>query len=251
MDKPVNILSHLVKNENDTTELFSALLAYKPFREVIIRLFTKSQFGADDVFWDDIDTQIDTAGAKPDMSLLGEKVSILVEIKTTPCRGLTDNQPSTYLEWLADQNDNKTPFLIALIPPNYYHLNELESRIKSFNMTNNRKPVDTMILTWDTLLTAIEENELDVLNHYIGDFCTLIRSWYDAIRIKFTFEEVRAMYDSNMAEAIKKLMDTIEGVLRGLEQNGYTVSYSFNKRWWEGEYGGYIQIKDHTEEDMM
>ena len=59
------------------------------------------------------------------------------------------------------------------------------------------------------------------------------------------------MYDSNTAGAIKKLMDIIEGVLRGLEQNGYTVYNSFDKRWWEGEYGGYIQIKDHPEEDAL
>jgi hypothetical protein len=39
MERQQNVLSYVINNENETTQLFYALLAYKPVREVIVKLW--------------------------------------------------------------------------------------------------------------------------------------------------------------------------------------------------------------------
>ncbi|HLE24581.1 MAG TPA: hypothetical protein VI935_02900 [Thermodesulfobacteriota bacterium] len=240
MDEYKNILSRLLRTENHVTEFLCGLCVYKPFREILVRLFTGGQYGSDDISLDDIDTQTTIEGSIPDLSMLGEKVNILVEVKIDSWRELTQNQPETYLRWLASSNA-ESRFFIALIPPVYDYLEELESRINSFHRTNKRNPVNTSIIRWDDLLQKISKDELDQMSPYIKDFSNLLKSRYEVPIIKFTFEEMQSMYDPNSAKGIEKLLKLIEEVLTGLEKKGYQVSHAFNRRWWDdGEYGGYV-----------
>ena len=55
------------------------------------------------------------------------------------------------------------------------------------------------------------------------------------------------MYDSNSAKAIRKLLTLVEDVINGLDQKGFKVGHSFNKRWWKnGEFGCYIQCNEQN-----
>jgi len=67
-----NILSFVIKNENTTTDMLYALLAYKPIRQAIVSLFTNERFGAEDVSWDDIDTQASLGDSIPDLVMIGQ-----------------------------------------------------------------------------------------------------------------------------------------------------------------------------------
>jgi hypothetical protein len=244
MGKQCNILSYLIDSENSTTEMLYALLSYKPFREPVVRLFTESKFGADEISWDDIETQCRIGNIIPDMALCNDKVRVLVEVKTDWCRELTDNQPQEYLNWLADPKANGSAFFVALVPPDYKYLEELDRRINDFQSSNPNSSVRTLVVKWDQLIQAVSENDLEKLNQYIRDFCSLLKSWYEVPDTKFTTEETRLMYDKKNAGSIRKLLETIEEVIDALKEKGYEVENSFNRRWWqEGEYGCYIKRK--------
>jgi hypothetical protein len=248
MGRRNNILSHLIKNENDTTKLLYALLTYKPFSNALLRLFTNGKVGTADLSWDDMSIQTTIGGSIPDLSILGEGVNIVVEVKTTPWRGLTDNQPQSYLQWLAAQDASKAGYFVAIVPPGYDHLLELKRRITSFHDSNTLNPVTSSIVTWDDVLETLCESDLDQMNPYIRDFCDLLNSWYEIPVTKFTFEEVCTMYDANTAKAIRKLLRVVEDVISGIEQKGYKVEHGFQKKWWEreGEYGGYVKCDDQN-----
>jgi hypothetical protein len=83
MDEENNILAYLVKKEDDVTRLLHALLMYKPFRDIVVKLFTDGQCDSSNITWDDIKTQIPIAGGRPDLSIFAEEITILVEVKTT------------------------------------------------------------------------------------------------------------------------------------------------------------------------
>jgi hypothetical protein len=241
----LNMLSYLISNENDTTKLLYALLNYKPFRDTLIRLFTDNHFEADKISWDDVYTQCSIGGCIPDLSIQSQKVSILIEIKTSLYCGLTDNQPESYLTWLSGNCAVGDKFFVIIIPPGYYYLNELKTRIKKFQESKKENPVTSIILTWDKVLSAIHENDLNKMNPYIQDFYNLLNSMYQSPIINFTFEEVRSMYDKNTAKAIGKLFKITDSILKELEQKGYQIEYSLNKKWWDnGEYGGYIKCEN-------
>jgi hypothetical protein len=81
------------------------------------KLFTKGQFGSADISWDDIYTQTMRGEAIPDLAMLAAAVGILIEIKTTPWRELTDKQPGSYLAWLAKHQAVESRFFVAVVPP--------------------------------------------------------------------------------------------------------------------------------------
>ncbi len=49
-----NVLRHLVSNEHAMLNVLYALCALKPIRDVVVRLFTHTMFGADDVAFADM-----------------------------------------------------------------------------------------------------------------------------------------------------------------------------------------------------
>ncbi|HOJ72005.1 MAG TPA: hypothetical protein PLR38_09250 [Syntrophorhabdaceae bacterium] len=231
MDKGFNILSYLIKDENDITKFLYGLLRYKPFLNVILSLFKIGQSESAEISWDDVDMQKAISGFVPDISILGKAVNILIEVKTNPWTGLTDNQPQTYLQWLAEQSTSKAGYFIAIVPPVYKHLHELEKRITSFDGSSASHPVISKIITWGDILNTLRENDLDQMSPYIRDFCDLLTSWYTTPITKFNFEEVREMYNADTAKGIRKLIKVVEDVISGIEQKGYKVEYSFNRRW--------------------
>ena len=240
----INILSQIIKNENETTELFYGLLSYKPFRVALINLFTGSSENSEFVTWDDIylqkHLQINSDKFIPDLSILNHNISILVEIKTDPRTKLTDNQPKTYMDWLANKNKSKHCYFVAVIPPDYAGLEKLNELVQSHEKRERTNKVNSKIFSWDDIVKTIKENDLDQLNVYIDDFCKLLSSWYNSPAISFSLFEVKMIYSTDTAKAMKKLMSLMEQVLIGLKQKNFKVETSFNKKWWEdGEYSIY------------
>ena len=236
MNDGTNILSHVIKNENDTTALLYALCAYRPFRDVLVRLCTQGQFGANDVQWEDLTTQMSLGGPIPDLVMVGQNVTIVIEVKITTWRGLTRNQPGAYLTWLAGRESGASAFFVALIPRRYVHLALLKSQIASFHQSNTQQPVTTAIVQWDDLSKQLVHHDLGHMNAYVRDFCQLLQSWYEAPLLTFRIEEVRSMYDSHTAKGIGKLLTIIEEVAAALQDRGYGVQRIFPKRWWEDQY---------------
>lgn len=239
-----NILSFLIKNENSTTEMFYALLSFKPFREVVIRSFTNYTYGADTIRWDNIDTQVSIGTAIPDMMISGEKLHILVEIKTNIYTALTENQPESYLNWLLKQNTGKQKYFIALVPSRYKHLVDLKKNIQTFNQNNFGHNITISIVTWEVLLKNIYENDLHLLNEYIHDFYELLYQWYKEPKIKLSIEEIQLIYNSSFVKSLSKLIKTTDEVIAGLEQNHFTLEKVQNKKWWEDEYAVYVNYKE-------
>ena len=128
------------------------------------------------------------------MALLGEKVNVLVEIKTTSWRGLTDNQPESYLRWLLNNNNSAQKYFVALVPPTYYHHDELKERIEAFKISAKHNSVHILILNWADIIRVVSDNDLQLLNPYINDFCNLLSEWYETPVARMTFEETQMVY---------------------------------------------------------
>ena len=199
MEEQTNILSHVITNENATTQLLYALCAYRPFREVLVRLCTQGQFGVEAVQWGDLNPQMDIGGAVPDLVMEGQSVTIVLEVKITAWRSLTSNQPEAYLTWLASHSSTAPAFFVALIPRGTLHLDLLQSRIASFQTRHTQQPVTTAVIQWDEFHQGLVHHDLDRMNASVRDFCQILKSWDDAPLLSCRFEEVRAMYDAHTA----------------------------------------------------
>lgn len=245
-----NVLSHLPSNENSITALLRALCALKPFREIVVRLFTHNKFGSNDVEFEDISIQIDIGGIKPDMGVCTERLRVVAEIKVNNETGLTKNQPRAYSEWLARQPEEK--FFVFLVPP-HYGRQEYTKRKEAFCSDNPGHAINYVEINWLTLVNELDRSELTLISAYAKDFSNLLKEWYSSPPIKFTTAELTEdnMYNKTGALAICKLFDFLGKIASEFERSEYySIDKSFNKRWWEdsdnGEYGIYIKCNDIT-----
>ena len=235
MQPKFNILSQLVRNENQVTRCLYALVAYPPVREVVMRLLTGGAFGSDDVIWSDFATQTSVNGSIPDLIILNPQLSIVIEIKTSPYTSLTYNQPSTYIEWLRSETTPNKYFIFLV--PSSYDIELLRNKLQECPTHGIRAG----IICWEELIRKFKDNGLHTMNQYVGDFCSLLSEWYYTPEPICTVDEVRIMFDKTTPDSLAKLFSIIEEVLARLEKGGFTIKYSLNKGWWNsGEYGGYI-----------
>jgi hypothetical protein len=110
----MNVLRYLPSDENAVTTLLRALCVLKPIREAVVRLFTQGHFGADDVEFEAISTQVGIGGAIPDMCFHTNTLRVAVEIKVFDWRELTANQPQSYLRWLVSQPADQKFFVFLV-----------------------------------------------------------------------------------------------------------------------------------------
>jgi hypothetical protein len=187
-----NVLSHLASNENSVTTLLKALCSLKPIREVVIRLFTHKNFGAADVAFDDISTQVNIGNAILDMGIQADELHVGVEIKVLNSTGLTGNQPQAYLRWLAQQCV-RHKFFVFLVPPLYDH-QEYEKRKQAFCAAHPGHGIQFVEITWLDVCTALDETGLSATSVYARDFRNLLEEWYVPTPITFTLNELREIY---------------------------------------------------------
>lgn len=243
-----NVLKYLPSNENSVTALLRALCALKPIREVIVRLFTQSSYGAEHMDFDGISTQSGIGGSIPDMRFTAEEFKIVVEIKTSNWRGLTKNQPITYLTWLESQKVSGK-FFVFLAPPRYHEQHsEYHRRKNEFCKTNPDHGIKFIEMNWLDISDALDTAGLPSISVYAKDFRNMLNEWYEPIPIKFTLSELRItdMYNSEAAKAIHNLFELISKISSEFEEMEFNIGNSFNKKWWEGEYGIYLKCKDEN-----
>jgi hypothetical protein len=188
-----NVLRYLPSDENAVTTLLRAICALKPIREAVVRLFTQGHFGADDVEFEAISTQVGIGGAIPDMCFNTDTLRVAVEIKVSDWRGLTANQPQSYLRWLVSQPADQKCF-VFLVPPHYAHRQEYESRKAAFCVENPHHGVHFVEITWLDVCAVLDETGLSATSMYAHDFKNLLEGWYVPAPITFTLDELREIY---------------------------------------------------------
>jgi hypothetical protein len=231
-----NVLSHLVRDENSMTNLLKSLCVLKPIREVVVRLFTAGKFGADDVGFDDISTQQNIGGSIPDMCIKINALAIAVEIKTSDWRGLTDNQPTAYLEWLNGQTGDK--FFVFLVTPSYLaqHRQEYDRRKDKFIAIYPGHGITFIEINWLDLCSKLQETELSSSCVYTRDFENLIRDRYLPTPIHFTIAELKekTMFNTTAASSITKIFQLVGEIALALEKEGLTVTRRFKNQFFCG-----------------
>lgn len=245
-----NVLSHLVKDENSFTEMLKALCDLKPIRDVVIKTFTQNQFDANAVEFSDIKTQFDIGGARPDICIQTDELSIAVEIKVSDWLGLTLNQPIKYLEWLIKQ-PTKYKFFVFLTTPHYsvQHHYVYKQRKDNFEQKTPQHGITFVEINWLELRAALQETELSSSCNYTRDFENLIEEWFLSTPITFTHAELQVtdMYNKDAANALSKLLEIVEKIAPEIERAGLglKVEQSFKLRFKDdSEYAIYIYCGD-------
>jgi len=219
------------------TEALAGLLAYKVFRDAFVTMVATKPYPNLDEDCVETQVQIKDCGI-PDLLISNDDITILVEVKCSQSRGLTENQPKKYLEWLIQQRTN-VKILTLLSPPIYKHMEKYKRRIKCVS-----NGVETKEIAWTDILMLIEDNGLNELNQNFCDFSSVLRSWFVQEPISLNRKELEVIYNQDTPAAIEKLFGIIDGVIRHLKQE-YDVKESKSRRWWEEdhEYGCYLKLK--------
>jgi hypothetical protein len=204
------------------------------------------------VEFEGISTQINIGAGTPDMGMQADDLRVVVEVKVSDWRGLTDNQPQIYLEWLANEKvSNK--FFVFLAPPNYSseYLEEYNKRKETFCIANPDHGIEFIEINWLHLSSALDESGLPATCLYSRDFNRLLHEWYVSTPIKFSLDELQEtdMFNTTAATALSKVFTFVESVASEIERAGLSLKVvpEFQKRWWDdGEYGIYIKCEDNN-----
>lgn len=237
MDK-FNIFLQIIQNENDLVNVLHALLVYEPFRKLFFELLT----GEKDISikWEDIASEYRLEQGRPDLVILNKHIIIFIEIKFTEWCKLTQNQPDGYIHELKKISDNRKKLLVFLLPPNYFHKKTIDQCLQDNSNLDGLPKVS--IVSWGDIIDLLENNELIYLNSNFRHFYEWLKYRYCERPISFSYEEIEMIYQPQLLTFIKKLTGLVEVVLDEIKNSGYSVSYSFQKDWWNSEYGGYISI---------
>ena len=244
-----NILKFLLSNEDSVSSFLKGLMFFKPIRESLIRLFVGKDLGSQDVKFEDIYFQfvLNENQSRPDLAIINEKLKMLIEVKISPYRRLTENQPESYLEWLANQQgENLSLYFVAIIPPNYVYKSELEEKL----VNGNKNGIICKIVDWLQIKRELQDNNFHLLSPYIADFCNLLSEWYEVSAINFSLEEVNMLYNKDTFCAISKLFEIVEKVVEHLENKEkieeISIHKSFRSKWWRDEYGVYFSFNNNS-----
>lgn len=238
MTRIPNIFYRLVQYENAMTELFCNLMSFKLFRERILALFLDHDI--DTVQYEDFSTQCSSDHGQPDMLIENDSLKYFIEIKTNTWTQLTANQPVGYLEELLNC-PQKSKGLIFLVPKHYEHENQLRDDASNF-LANISTPIDFKILYWDEIINAIEDSELDNINVIIGEFNSLLKTWYFEEEIFFEPTEVITMFSDQIPKnrknllKLKKIVDDIVG-----KSSAFNIDTPPSKTFLPDEYGIYYK----------
>ena len=241
MRRVQNIFYGVVTSENSMTELLCNFMAYKPFRNAFIRLFFEDE--SEIISFDDFQTQYttDINHSRPDIAIINDDCEFLLELKTWDT-GLTDNQPSSYLEYLKSVN-KQYKYLVFLVPSTYKYLAEWEKRVDSWVKVNKCKiPIKTIF--WDEIISIIKHNDLDLVSERFRDFYELLKSWFYIEPITFSRAEVRYMNNPEIPNILTRLYAIADEV-----KNHFSQIYLVSKKMNCEEYG--IYIKRRTDKEKL
>lgn len=237
-----NLFSYIIKDENDLSNVFHALLSlHKEFRAAIVELFTVNI--EDEIELKTIQREYPVGDGRVDLFFVTRSHAVFIEIKESEWRQLTPNQPNGYIKGIKEWQKHHSPkkcLLVFLLPSNYYYRKELEGKI-----SEDQEDLSVKIVTWTDVIRLIEKYELHGLNPYLEDFYNWLKLRYFLEPISFSSEEVQKMYSPDYLRSIRKLISLVDRVLDYIKRSGYELEGSYNQKWWDGEYGGYIKVKSH------
>ena len=217
-----------------------SLMAFKPIREQIIRIFTKNEYGAETFEYNSINTQSKRECGIPDIIIENKNIIILVEVKTSLYTGLTSNQPENYLSYLK-KYEAKNKYFVALIPKKYQHIQKIKDSLSD----ENNITISSHIVTWESLASSLEKSELSKMNQYVYDFCHHIKKKYLFKKIQLSYKECSFMYEKSTATGLKKVLNIVDKLMIIIQDKGYSIEKECNNKWWDnGAYGFFINSKD-------
>jgi hypothetical protein len=237
MHRIKNFLHRVVKDEDSATEFLCNLMSIKVFREKFLEMFLDPKV-LKEIQFEDFETQISFNDGRPDMFVENDTTCIIFESKIDKRTSLTRGQPSNYLEYLSGKRNINHRYLVFLLPKGYFYEEEIQRREAEFRVQHPENEIKVERIYWEEIIEVIEDNELDQINPFVGEFTDLLRLWYLPKAIKFSFAEVEVMFSSEVPRILRKLQEVVDGVA------GKNTSYGMYKSRAGEEYGYYFKDSD-------
>lgn len=233
------ILYNVLNNETVFEEYFCNLLSIDEFRNLFIEFVSKKNSILEDsnIEYKHFDTEFDL-GTKTDLDKYGradlflkiDNKEFIFEIKNKERTSLTDNQPTSYLEYLKNNNQLEiNKHLFFLIPKYYKHKQETIDRWNLFDCNFNG--IENQFLYWEDFIYELKENieeqKTEIKMFY--DFCMY---WFNMKTVEFEENEMKLLKDKSLPSLVQKLLYITEdiGLEVGLNDKLETLGFSANKK---------------------
>lgn len=235
MDRRSNIFHNIVTDEDSTTEVLCNLMRFGAFRRLLLAKLFSPECAAT-ISFDDIGTQVDLGSfGRADIAISNGNVSAIVEVKVEQYCGLTDNQPNGYLSYLAKERAAER-WLVFLVPTQWMHFRYLE---EALNLSSTAKRgIRTRVLSWEDVVTVIEESDLQELSPFIDEFYQLLLARIRPTPIVFSAPEVVMLFSKEFPNALSKLDGLIGEIQK--KSNMYRSQQQRARALCPEEYGLYF-----------
>jgi hypothetical protein len=212
-EREENIFFNLIKNETSLTEVFCNFMKYKIFRDLFIDIINEkiqnqeNRIDKSIVKFQDFDTEVflsdnENKFGRIDLQLIINEEIYLFEIKIVVSTSLTENQPTNYLDFLNNKNEN----LFFILPKGYSHINEIYEKWEEKTKYPKEEIKNHNIIYWEDILEQLKKQELDKANIFINEFCEIIGSnWFYFEKIEFTKNEFDLIFSDKKDKGYKML----------------------------------------------
>jgi hypothetical protein len=212
-EREENIFYNLIKNETSLTEVFCNFMKYKIFRDLFIDMVNekiKNQENRIDksiVKFQDFDTEVilddnEEKFGRIDLQLKVKDEIFLFEIKVEINTSLSKHQPTSYLKFLKNKNEN----LFFIIPNRYFHRNGILEKWEDETKYSRKDIENHNIIYWEDILKQLRKQELDKADIFINEFCEIIGlNWFDFEKIEFTKDELDLIFNDKEDKGYKML----------------------------------------------
>lgn len=212
-----NIFYNLIKNETSLTEVFCNFMRYEIFRDLFIDIVNEkiqnqeNRIDKSIVKFQDFDTEVslkenEEKSGRIDLQLkINGDEKYLFEIKIEALTSLTDNQPTSYLDYLKNKNEN----LFFILPKGYFHKNKILEKWEEKTNYLKKEIENHNIIYWEDILKQLRKQELDKANIFINEFCNILDfRWFYFEKIEFTKNELGLIFNNEIKE-VNKMIENV------------------------------------------
>jgi hypothetical protein len=209
-----NIFEKILTKEDDFTNAFCNLLSNKVYRNILEETLDISEIHKEEVIQIESNTEKEER-SKPDaiIKFTGD-ITLLLEVKISTWRGLTPNQPESYLEYLSKEK-GKVVFIL-LIPIGYQHLDEFKNRYLNWE-NKNKKEIPLKIVYWQKIYQKIKIETDDMVLHNFADMLDL--EHMEEV-VSMNDNEIEFLENDFIYQYNKKIKDIIEYAVSGILKMG-------------------------------
>jgi len=204
-----NIFKGVIDYHEDVmTEFLTNLMSFPPIRKIFLELLQNALCKSlDNVTFEDFHTQVTlNNGSRIDIAIRNDNVEILIEVKKSIFRELTDNQPIEYLNHLKNHNSKEIKALFFLVPKGYFYLSEIKEEWHKSNsgidFIERKNESPGSIIYWEDILKELKRLNLQnmsiIFKYYIElleDILTVVYLSENEIRL---LNEVKSVNMSNI-----------------------------------------------------